>query len=633
MKNYLLLIASIAVIITTAAQKVGIGTTTPHASAALEIKSNNKGVLIPRTSTTSRNAIVSPAKGLMLYDTTTSSFWFYNGAAWANLSAGGAANGWSLTGNAGTNPVNNFLGTTDNQPLRFRIKNIYAGEIDSVHSKTFLGYAAGLNTTALGNTGIGTKALNANTTGGYNTASGLNALLHNTIGGNNTATGAAALQNNTIGINNSAHGMYGLYLNTSGGYNTASGFEALYSNVDGSYNTAVGALALYNNGIGANVNADEGTRNTAVGEGSMYANTTGLYNTAVGVASLAANTWGFFNTAIGLDALQHNVGGRDNTALGLAALDGNTSGDYNTAAGSRSLSANTTGYSNVAVGASALYNSTNQSNLVAIGDSALFNQGPYVGGEFPILGLNTATGSKSLFTNTYGQANTANGYRSLYNNSNGTHNTAIGISALNNNSNGNYNTAVGAYADVSSGSLSNATSIGYGAVATTSNQVMLGNTFITSVRAAGSFVIYSDGRFKNNIKDNVPGLDFIKMLKPVTYNYNIHGLQAHLTGNDLTKRRTSNNLKQDEDAMTAKEKKIYTGFVAQDVEAAANKLHYNFSGVYKPQNETDAYGLSYADFVVPLVKAVQEQQAIIEEQNKKIEMLIDEMRLIKAKLK
>src|SRR5664279_4888164 len=83
------------------AQNIGIGTTTPNASAILDVKSNTKGMLLPRTSTTSRLAIVNPAKGLILYDSTTSGFWFHNGTAWAQLSAG--SNGWNLGGNAGTN--------------------------------------------------------------------------------------------------------------------------------------------------------------------------------------------------------------------------------------------------------------------------------------------------------------------------------------------------------------------------------------------------------------------------------------------------------------------------------------------------------------------------------------------------
>jgi hypothetical protein len=50
----------------------------------------------------------------------------------------------------------------------------------------------------------------------------------------------------------------------------------------------------------------------------------------------------------------------------------------------------------------------------------------------------------------------------------------------------------------------------------------------------------------------------------------------------------------------------FSGFIAQEVEAAAKEIGYNFSGVDAPKNEDDFYGLRYAEFVVPLVKAVQE---------------------------
>jgi trimeric autotransporter adhesin len=59
---------------------------------------------------------------------------------------------------------------------------------------------------------------------------------------------------------------------------------------------------------------------------------------------------------------------------------------------------------------------------------------------------------------------------------------------------------------------------------------------------------------------------------------------------------------------------VYNGFVAQEVEEAAEKLKYEFSGVDKPQTEGGLYGLRYADFVVPLVKAVQE----LSQQNEKL---------------
>ncbi len=66
----------------TQAQNVGIGTTAPNANAALEISSSNKGLLIPRTSTASRTGIAAPPKGLMVYDTSFSAFYYYDGGRW-----------------------------------------------------------------------------------------------------------------------------------------------------------------------------------------------------------------------------------------------------------------------------------------------------------------------------------------------------------------------------------------------------------------------------------------------------------------------------------------------------------------------------------------------------------------------
>ena len=75
----------VATTVCTQAQNVGIGTTSPAASAALEISSNNKGLLIPRTSATGRTAIASPAKGLMLYDSTYGGFYYYDGGRWLSM--------------------------------------------------------------------------------------------------------------------------------------------------------------------------------------------------------------------------------------------------------------------------------------------------------------------------------------------------------------------------------------------------------------------------------------------------------------------------------------------------------------------------------------------------------------------
>lgn len=107
---------------------VGIGTTTPDASSLLEIKSTKKGVLIPRMTIAQRNAIASPATGLLIYQTnSTPGFYYYTGNAWTAMTR---QPGWSLTGNAGTTPAN-YLGTSDKKNLVFKTNNIQRAVIDS----------------------------------------------------------------------------------------------------------------------------------------------------------------------------------------------------------------------------------------------------------------------------------------------------------------------------------------------------------------------------------------------------------------------------------------------------------------------------------------------------------------------
>jgi hypothetical protein len=88
-------------------------------------------------------------------------------------------------------------------------------------------------------------------------------------------------------------------------------------------------------------------------------------------------------------------------------------------------------------------------------------------------------------------------------------------------------------------------------------------------------------------------------------------------------------------AIALKEKIRYTGFIAQEVELAAQQTGYDFSGVDKPKNEQDLYGLRYSDFVVPLVKAVQEQQQLIEQQkkeNQELKLAIEDLKVRLQKL-
>lgn len=86
MKSWIILSLLSIASLTSKAQSVGINTdgSAPHSSAIFDIKSNNKGLLAPRMSSAERAAIAAPAKGLIVFDNTTSSYWFFNGAAWVN---------------------------------------------------------------------------------------------------------------------------------------------------------------------------------------------------------------------------------------------------------------------------------------------------------------------------------------------------------------------------------------------------------------------------------------------------------------------------------------------------------------------------------------------------------------------
>jgi len=82
MKQFFTLLAAVLLTASTYAQ-VGVGTTTPDASSALDITSTTKGLLIPRMTETQRDAISSPATGLMIYQTDgTVGFYYYNGSSW-----------------------------------------------------------------------------------------------------------------------------------------------------------------------------------------------------------------------------------------------------------------------------------------------------------------------------------------------------------------------------------------------------------------------------------------------------------------------------------------------------------------------------------------------------------------------
>ena len=85
------------------AQNIGINSTgaTPDPSAMLDVSSTTGGVLVPRMTSAQRNAIASPATGLIVFDTNTASFYYYDGSAWVNLGSTGPAGATGPTGPTG----------------------------------------------------------------------------------------------------------------------------------------------------------------------------------------------------------------------------------------------------------------------------------------------------------------------------------------------------------------------------------------------------------------------------------------------------------------------------------------------------------------------------------------------------
>ena len=440
-----------------------------------------------------------------------------------------------------------------------------------------------------------------------NTFIGLNAGRSNTVmfpqGRANTFVGSDAGKSNSMGYYNTAVGAYSLFANTVGYDNTATGVFTLYSNTSGTNNTAVGSNALYFNTAGGG--------NTAIGPFSLYQNTIGLSNTATGSFSLSANTTGDFNTATGATALTSNSLGSSNTAHGAYVLQANTTGSRNTGNGTHVLAANLTGNDNTGSGVNALRNTTTGTANTAAGVEALFKNTTGA--------TNSAFGVNSLYENTTGSFNTAGGMQSLNSNTIGFSNTAFGYNALFNNTTGALNSAFGQMAQYDSANLNNTVAIGFnaGGVVNANNRIEIGNTSITAIAGQVGFSTYSDARIKDNIREDVPGLEFINKLRPVTYNLNIH------RENEMVYK-GSNKESTDWPGKYDIEKIKMTGFLAQDVEQAAREAGYDFSGVQKPSNPDELYALRYSDFVMPLVKAVQEQQEMIEIQNQIINELKSE---------
>lgn len=342
----LLILVIFLLVIDLSAQNIGINATglVPNTSAGLDVDFSNKGMLVPRvalTGTTDVSTITTPATSLLVYNTATAGtsptnvtpgFYYWSGTAWLKLMvASSASNDWSTSGNAGTNYLN-FIGTTDNVPLKFKVNNVFAGKISDtnlvigVDANNMIG---GYN---LYNTVLGTRAMRQPFHSSNNVVIGYEAMLSGWVNNNeNVVIGASALRgggeaNIAIGYQSLFAGNnYGaLAIGNASSYHGASGIaighSAKYNATNNSYGIGIGYAALYK---------DRGISNIGIGDGSMYDNLTGTNNVALGTESLSDNTTGNSNTAIGHYALKASSGSK-NTSVGDSSGIFNANGTLNT---------------------------------------------------------------------------------------------------------------------------------------------------------------------------------------------------------------------------------------------------------------------------------------------------------------
>lgn len=639
MKN-LLLFCLLAIGLNVHAQ-VAISTdgSDPDSSAMLDIKSTDKGVLIPRLTAAARDAIVAPAFGLLIYNTDTGTFWYFANGVWTEISKDCCK---LLVDDDGDTRVE-VEKNADEDLVRFTLEGT---ERMTIRPERITLGLANFNTI------IGENAGTNNVTGTYNTALGYAALSNAEItipisGADNVAIGDQALGSITSGNNNTAIGGLSLSWLEDGSNNVALGYKSMEANPNSGC-IAIGIRALGSNGYGGNnigIGASAcgeafGSENICIGNLSGT-ETYGSENISIGRSAGRQNWGGYFNIAIGSDAARlalcdHNIAignqawyngrGTRSVAIGYQAgygeewssaninsiLIGNQAG-YLAFGTDNVLIGNQAGYhvtesaNNIAIGTNALYNNGGRASLIAIGESALYNNGTGAVNACDATN-NTAVGSTALYANTTGYENTALGFHALNANNTGYGNTALGSSALQYNVSGNNNTVVGYNAGSGTTfNYSNSTALGYNAQTTADNQVRLGNNDITALYCMGARngavadaplelyvgstgkigIITSSARYKENIED-MSGIEWLYRLRPVNYTYR-----------------------------TDKGKVRQYGLIAEEVALVYPGL-VRFNGQGEPET------VSYSALISPLLKAVQEQKLLIEALRKEIEQMKDQ---------
>jgi hypothetical protein len=483
------------VFVTNSFAQVGIGTTTPDASSALDVTATNKGLLVPRVALTGcadTATVASPATSLLVYNNATAGtspnnvtpgYYYFNGTKWERLTNGGANSIGAFT----TATANGA--TITNGVLQLAPASVDYGGIVNTDAQTFSGTKtfnkdAFVNGLTMGrgagnkdtNTTIGFEALNTNTTGQYNAVVGYNSLKNNN-GNSNSAFGFSVLSANTSGYSNNAFGSNSLVSNLGGYDNSAFGTSALGLNTGGYSNVGIGA--------GAGLNNKTGYNNTFLGTGSKpfsdnlnnaiaigYNAVVNASNTIqLGNASVTnVNTSGLLKTGAVAYPNTHGSAGQvlsttgvaDSTLTWVTPVAGPSIGAFTTATangatitdGVLQLAPASVDYGGIVNTDAQTFSGTKTFNVDAIVNGLTVGRGTnsvLTNSAFGVSALaantsgvqNNAIGNSALSANTTGQNNNANGANALKANTSGLQNNALGTRALELNTVSNYNIAIG----------------------------------------------------------------------------------------------------------------------------------------------------------------------------------------------
>jgi len=596
MKKTLLLLIIFSSIVSNA-QSVGINTdgSTADPSAMLDVRSTTKGLLPPRLTTDQINAISNPADGLLVYNKTLGKVQVYN------QNSSSVSNSVSqLSSNYGRNTLTSLnIGQTFTIPSATILTAMAVGfeNYQSVNLNITVSIYSGSPTYPLPSPiGSATSMMPSTLSTGmvnFTFSSPVNLSLGSyyfVVSPSNSVNTLTNMGSNYIDINSNGNSVTENYLEMYSNQMYVSPYGPMSIKFSLNFTTFIGSWSSALNGAQGPQGVAGPTGATGAQGLQGVAGPTGATG-AQGPQGVAGPTG-----ATGAQGPQGVAGptgatgpAGTNASISMGSIAGTSNGNGATLnAGILYLTPADITNGGIVTNSTQTFGGTKTFNSDINVNGLTVGRGP--GGAL----YNTAVGYASLSSNTNGNFNTAIGFQSLNRNTTAYGNIGIGYAAIYNNIDGNTNTAIGSYSLSSLTTGNNNIGIGESAQvpnSTGSNQVRIGNTQISYASIQVPWTITSDKRWKSNIQTSKLGLDFISKLRPVSYYRN----------NDASQ-------------------KTEYGFIAQELEETLNKAGVTNNGIIS-KDDNGMLSVRYNDLMAPMVKAIQEQKIIIDNQQKQIEKL------------